>query len=218
MFDSIDMTRRAVLSRGLAVMLAAMAGAGAARAQAGDPRQPVTELCAVLQNSMKLGARTPFQQRFDLIAAVVDRVLDLETILRVSVGPRWSTMDETGRKSLAGVFRAFTIASYAANFDKDGGDRFEVVARVRGSGTDQIVESRLIVSDGAPIRIDYLMRETGGVWRVVDVLLDGSISRVAVQRSDFRGLLASDDPAPLIASLSRKVAELSGGALRPAGS
>ena len=199
-------------------MLPAMVCAGTARAQAGDPRQPVMDLCAVLQTSMKLGARTPFQQRFDLIAPVVDRVLDLETILRVSVGPRWSAMDEAGRKSLAGVFRAFTIATYAANFDKDGGDRFEVLARVRGSGADQIVESRLIVSDGAPIRIDYLMRETGGVWLVVDVLLDGSISRVAVQRSDFRGLLASDDPAPLIASLSRKVAELSGGALRPAGS
>ena len=166
---------------------------------------------------MRMGPKAPFQQRFDLIALVADRALDLDTILRVSVGLRWSALDETARKSLFTVFRAFTIASYAANFDKDNGDRFEVLPEVRTSGADRIVQSKLIVSDGAPVRIDYVMRDGTGGWRVVDVLLDGSISRVAVQRSDFRALLASDDPAPLVASLSRKVTELSGGALRPAG-
>jgi len=45
------------------------------------------------------------------------------------------------------------------------------------------------------------------------VLLEGSISRVAVQRSDFRNALASGDADALIASLRRKVADLSGGAL-----
>ena len=37
------------------------------------------------------------------------------------------------------------------------------------------------------------MRDDNGVWRAVDVLLDGSISRVAVQRSDFRKILANGD-------------------------
>jgi len=45
------------------------------------------------------------------------------------------------------------------------------------------------------------------------VLMDGSISRVAVQRSDFRGLLGQGGAADLIASLQRKVSDLSGGAL-----
>ena len=50
-------------------------------------------------------------------------------------------------------------------------------------------------------------------WRAVDVLLDGSISRVAVQRSDFRKLLDPGDASALIASLEKKVSDLSGGAL-----
>jgi hypothetical protein len=44
-------------------------------------------------------------------------------------------------------------------------------------------------------------------------LLDGTISRVAVQHSDFRGLLGSGDAANLIASLQRKAADLSGGSM-----
>ena len=56
------------------------------------------------------------------------------------------------------------------------------------------------------------MRQTPGGWRAVDVLLNGSISRVAVQRSDFRSLLDQGSASRLIANLQGKVAELSGGA------
>ncbi|HUB15081.1 MAG TPA: ABC transporter substrate-binding protein [Acetobacteraceae bacterium] len=38
-------------------------------------------------------------------------------------------------------------------------------------------------------------------WQVVDVLTDGYISRVAVQRSDFRQLLASGGPPALTAGM-----------------
>ena len=57
------------------------------------------------------------------------------------------------------------------------------------------------------------MRDDNGSWRAVDVLIEGSISRVAVQRSDFRKILASGDAEALIASLRHKIADLSDGAL-----
>jgi phospholipid transport system substrate-binding protein len=180
--------------------------------QAQDARQPITELYAALQAGMRMGGG--FQQRYDRLAPVIDRVFNLDAILQTSVGLRWSSLDENARRTLSNVFRAFTIASYTANFDRDAGERFEVTPQARSSGSDVIVQSRLIASNGDPIRIDYVMRGGPGAWRVVDVLLDGSISRVAVQRSDFRGLLASGDPSPLIDSLRRKVADLSGGAIR----
>jgi phospholipid transport system substrate-binding protein len=58
-----------------------------------------------------------------------------------------------------------------------------------------------------------VMLQTPAGWKAVDVLADGAISRVAVQRSDFRGLLANGGVAALVLSLERKVADLSGGTL-----
>ena len=204
---------------GRRLLLACMAGAvlwgERGHAQAGDARQPINDLYAALHAVMRMGPATPFQQRFDRLAPVIDRAFDLETILHTSVGLRWNSLDETARRTLFTVFRTFTIASYTANFDKDAGEKFEVLPQTRSAETDLIVQSKLIASNGEPIRINYLMRNGGTGWRVVDVLLDGSISRVAVQRSDFRALLASGDPGPLIDSLKRKVAELSGGTIRP---
>jgi phospholipid transport system substrate-binding protein len=57
------------------------------------------------------------------------------------------------------------------------------------------------------------MRQEGSSWKAVDVLADGSISRVAVQRSDFRRLISRGGAQALIDSLNQKIADLSGGAL-----
>ena len=57
------------------------------------------------------------------------------------------------------------------------------------------------------------MRQEADTWKAVDVLADGSISRVAVQRSDFRRLVTRGGAQALIESLNQKTADLSGGAL-----
>ena len=161
---------------------------------------------------MRAGHTTSFLQRFDALAPVVDQVFDLETVLKVSVGLRWDAMDPEVRIRLLNAFRRFTIATYVANFDKYDGEQFEILPGARDSGTDRIVGTE-IVSGGQHMRLDYVMRDENGMWRAVDVLLDGSISRVAVQRSDFRKTLADGDANALIASLHRKIADLSDGAL-----
>jgi len=58
-----------------------------------------------------------------------------------------------------------------------------------------------------------VIKQTQAGWKVVDVLAAGSISRVAVQRSDFRRTLANGGGDALLASLQRKTSDLSGGAL-----
>jgi phospholipid transport system substrate-binding protein len=174
---------------------------------------PIQKLYNALEEVMAKGKETPFPARFDVLAPVIDAVYDLDTVLRVSVGARWATLDQASKDALFKAFRSFTIATYVANFDSDDGDKFEVQPGVRAAGADQIVSSQIIPAKGSPTTIDYVMHDNSG-WRIVDVLLDGTISRVAVQRSDFRSLLASGDAKALIASLERKTADLSGGSLR----
>jgi ABC-type transporter MlaC component len=60
----------------------------------------------------------------------------------------------------------------------------------------------------------YVMRRMSGGWRIVDVLAEGSISRVAAQRSEVRSVLADGGGSGLLASLQRKTAQLSGGILQ----
>ncbi len=176
-------------------------------------RKPIVDLYAALESLMRLGPSTPFPTRFQTLAPVIDRVYDLTSVLRVSVGPRWTSFNEATRKELMDAFRAFTIASFVANFDKYEGEKFEVMPDTRVVGNNQVVQTRIVSGNGEPIRLDYVMESSDAGWRITDVLADGTISRVAVQRSDFRSLLAHGDATDLITSLKRKVAHLSGGTI-----
>jgi phospholipid transport system substrate-binding protein len=204
------LTRRTALLAAVALMSAARATS----AQPADPAlaQPLSDLYTALDAVMRAGRATPFPRRFDILAPVVDRVFDLETVLKVSVGLRWDNMDPATRTRLLKVYRRFTVATYVANFNRYAGERFQILPGARHAGTDRIVGTE-IVTGADRMRLDYVMRDGSGMWRAVDVLLEGSISRVAVQRSDFRKILASGDTDALIASLRRKIADLSDGAL-----
>lgn len=201
--------RRTLLVAGVAVIvLPRIAGA----AEASEVAAPIVALNAALVQAMKEGPKTTFLQRFDLLAPDIDRSFDLPDILRVSVGLIYPNLPDAERETLLTVFRRFTIASYVANFDSFDGERFEVLPGLRTTGRDEVVSTRLIPATGQPIRLDYVMRYTeGGGWRAIDVLLDGTISRVAVQRSDFRALLAQGTAHRLIVTLQKKIVDLSGG-------
>ena len=100
---------------------------------------------------------------------------------------------------------------YVNSFDDFNGQRFEISHDTRTVGSEQVVETKVIPKNGTTHELDYVMRQGASGWRVVDILADGSISRVAVQRSDFRRVLSRGGAQALADSLRTKSADLSDG-------
>jgi phospholipid transport system substrate-binding protein len=202
------------LRRRALVRLALVCLAGAPKPlRAADPAAiaPIRQLYDALLAVMKAG-HAPFAQRYDQLAPVIDAVFDLPDILQASVGLPWNALSADQHSTLLTAFRRYSIATYVANFDSFDGQRFEVSPDTRAlPNNEQVVTSRLIPASGDPHRLDYVMRQVSGPWQVVDVLADGTISRVAVQRSDFRRLLTQGGSAALVVSLQSKAAQLAGG-------
>ena len=73
-----------------------------------------------------------------------------------------------------------------------------------------MVRTRIIKAGGEPVGIDYLLRQNEGVWLIADVYLDGVISQLATQRSEFGAILRRDGFDGLLATLHRKVNLLTG--------
>lgn len=184
----------------------------AVRAQsATSPTAPVAALDDALIAAMKSGRAVPFAQRAAALAPVVQRSFDLAAILRASVGPRFGSLPASQQSALLAAFTEYTVATYVANFDSFSGERFTMAAQTRAAGADQVVSTQLVPARGEPTRLDYVMRQGPAGWQIVDVLVDGSISRVAVQRSDFRSLLAGGGANALITSLKAKAGRLASG-------
>ena len=118
------------------------------------------------------------------------------------------------QNTLLTAFRRYTIANYVNSFDNYTGQRFDVQPETRAlPNGEQVVQTKIISSSGESHKLDYVMRQQGAGWKAVDVLADGSISRVAVQRSDFRRLMSGGGARALIESLNQKTRDLSDGAL-----
>jgi len=201
-------TRRASILGAFAAFAAAVMPARSDTA----PVASIQQLTDGLLQIMKAGPATPFSTRFDMLAPLIDRIFDLDVVLRTSVGSAWASLPPSQRDLLRPVFRHYTIASYVNSFDHFNGQRFNVEPQTRPLGNDeQIVRTHIISSSGDGHDLDYVMRNTGNGWRAVDVLADGTISRVAVQRSDFRRLLSRGGAPALAESLATKSLGLSDG-------
>jgi len=196
---------------------AALASAGAMAVPAwamADPAAvaPIRELCDSLLGIMRSGRGTAFEKRFATLSPVIDRTFDLQAILQLSVGPAWAGLPPDQQATLATSFRRYTIANYVNSFDNFTGQRFDVLPDTKSlPNGEQVAQTKIISAAGESHELDYVMRQGGGAWKAVDVLADGSISRVAVQRSDFRRLVGRGGAQALIESLNRKTSDLSGG-------
>lgn len=173
--------------------------------EAGDPAvKPVRafydSLLAVMKQAKELGVRG----RYDRLAAPIRATFDLAAMTRIAVGPDWSAIPSEAQSALVDGFTRMTIATYANRFDGYSGERFEVEPESEARPTGRIVRTRLIQSNGEPIALNYLLRDSGAGWKAVDVYLTGTISELATRRAEFAALLKSGGPSTLIDSLRQK--------------
>jgi phospholipid transport system substrate-binding protein len=196
----------------VALLLPLYAQAATDSVVATGPAAPISALDAGLAATMKAAASESFSARFAALAPVVDHSFDLAAVLRVVVGLRWASLPAAQQASLLSAFRAYTVAQYVSNFASNDGTHFALLPDQRSVGSDVVVESQVVPGNGdPPTRIDYVVRMEADGWHAVDVLLEGTISQAAVQRSDFRSFVDDGDASRLIASLNQKVSDLSKG-------
>src|SRR5215472_2926370 len=187
----------AAIAAGLAFGMVAY-GADAAPASGGDT---VRGLYDALLGAMKNGRTLGQSGRFTQLEPVIRRSFDLASMARLSVGPSWARLSEAQRQQVTDSFARYIAAIYADRFDSYGG---------QPSAGGVMVKSQIVKANGEPVKIEYMMRQSGEVWLISDIYLDGAISEVATRRSEFASILKTEGIDGLIAALNRKADMLTG--------
>jgi phospholipid transport system substrate-binding protein len=160
-------------------------------------------LLAAMSGANRLG----YRGRYELLEPAVNETFDIPAMARIAVGPDWAALSESQKTRLINAFDRFTTATFAARFDDFGGERFEVGRATPITG-GVLVENQLVKPDGERVRIDYLTHQTANGWEAIDIYLDGTISELAVRRSEFASILKRSGPEGLIAALEHKTQQL----------
>jgi phospholipid transport system substrate-binding protein len=195
---SIATSRR----RFLALAAAAVSLAGRPAFADMDPAaQRIQAFYDVLLDSMKQAKSLGIQGRYDKLAPAVQAAFDVPGLAKTASGTAWDKIPADQQTAITTAFGRMVAARYASEFHDYSGQQFTVDPNPLPRSADKIVRSQFVPTNDDPTSFDYLMRGSGSDWKIEDVYLDGSISQLAVWRSEFSSVLASGGPDALLAKI-----------------
>jgi len=202
------------------VALAAASGESTARpAEGATPAAPssspaaapsavVERLHAGLIQSMKEADEMGFQGRFDYLRPVVEENFDLVFMGSKSVGRHWKKLSPEEQQLWLDKFTGFLAANYAGNFNAYEGESFHTLGEQPAKRETRVVLTELRVPGKDNVILNYRLRQTSKGWKIIDIYLKGTVSELALRRSDFSSTLKEKGFPDLATAVDQKILEL----------
>jgi phospholipid transport system substrate-binding protein len=188
------------------LLLALALPAAAPASSLEDARKPVDGLYAVLLECLKNADALGLEGRREKIAPAVKSGYDVPFMAEKILGRHWSGLSEADRARWTETFGNLTIATYAERMTGFTGQTFEVLKVEPAQRDTAVVYSQVVTPNEPPIAINYRMRQDGqGAWRIIDVYLNGTVSELALRRSEYAAVLQRDGFEKLVASIDEKI-------------
>jgi len=191
-----------------ALAAAALLALGASAPEPG-PREVVAstvdQVLAVLKDDS-----IPVEVRRDRIVAIAYERFDFDTMSKLVLAKYWKRFDAGQREAFLKEFKDFLAHRYGDRIDRYDQEKVAIVGERSAKGGDAIVATRIERPSGAPVEVDYRLRSRDGVWRMIDVKIEG-ISLVSNYRDQFHAVLSQGSPDDLLAQLRKRNAAKGGG-------
>ena len=186
-------------------VLSGSAGAASASASTSITPRAIVEkfhgnLLAVMKEADALGIKG----RYSRLAPEIEQTFDFPKMIKIASGDFWNAASVEQQKNLSDAFTKLSISTYASQFDGFSGEAFETVGESPGPQQTLLVETRILRPQKSPVGITYVLRMNNEQWQIVDVLLDNSISELAVRRSEYRMVLKNSGVDGLVKVLNEK--------------
>lgn len=192
------------------LVLAVLVFAPPAGARSDGPRDTVEAFHQTLLAVMKDAERLKFAGRYEKLEPVIESRFHLPLMAGIASGKYWRRAEGAQRRKLVDAFKRMSVGTYAARFDGYSGESFETLSDAPGPRGTVLVRTQINRPDDSPVKLTYVTKKFDGGWRIVDILLDGGISELAVRQSEYRRILGRDGVDGLIKSLNRGADKLLG--------
>ena len=168
---------------------------------------PVEALYAALTGTMKAGDTLSLEARRARLEPTIDAAYDVGFMASKALGRHGRTLSAEQREEWTQTFRDLTVNTYATRFATFSGQEFsvdDVVASARGTA---MVHTQILSPGSEPVDIRYRVRaDAEGTWRIIDVFLNGTVSELALRRSEYSSVIRSDGYEALRDGLREKIA------------
>ena len=150
---------------------------------------------------------TPLPQRRHKLKSLLEEHFDFADMSQIALSNHWRDLDPSQRSQFTQLFTAFIEDAYLNKIQDYSGQDVAVLGQnSEGEGFAR-VRTHITQPGKQPIKVDYLLRDMNGDWKIYDVTVD-SISIIANYRNQFNRVINSQGFDKLMADLRVKQQEL----------
>lgn len=173
-----------------------------------SPMATVETFHAGLLDIMKDAKSLGFQGRIDRLAPLMAETFDLDFMASKTVGSHWRKLSEEDKQRWMESFTQLTTANYAGRFTGYTGEEFVTLGEEEAARETRMVLTKIVVPDDEDVEINYRLMKKNGAWKVIDVYLNGTVSELALRRSEYSSALKREGFEELLASIETKIEDL----------
>lgn len=201
------MARPGTASATLRARLLATLLAAALPAAGELPPTPGAEVHRLQQALLELDREAPeagARARYQRLEPLVRATHDFAAMARLALGPDWELLGDPERQEFTELLARLGVANYAERFRGLAGERFVEAGQRELRGGRVEIRSLLQSADGSSVTFTYVLhRAPDGDWRIINILADG-VSELALQRSEYRRVLAAQGWDGLVMHMKSK--------------
>ena len=131
---------------------------------------------------------------------LLEQHFDLPLITRLVVGRHWRKATADQKQAFAVVFEEHIVKVYTSQLGVYQDETVEIRNAAPRTERDTIVGTEVLSSSDPPLRLDWLVRERDGSYKIIDVAAEG-VSLLITKRSEFSSVIAREGLDGLILRL-----------------
>ncbi len=192
-----------------ALALTLALGAAAAMADGAPMASVKSTVNQVLSIVTDPAYKSATSERREKLREVIAPRFDFTDMARSAMGYHWRTLSPAQRDQFAQLFTGLLEASYMGKIESYKGQRIDYVKETQDGELAQ-VNTNIVQKGSDPIAVNYRLKQSGGSWKVYDVLVD-QISLVGNYRNQFNRIMNNKGYDALIKAIQQKVESIDSG-------
>ena len=149
-------------------------------------------------------------ERREKLREVINQRFDFTDMARSAMGYHWRSLSPAQRDQFVQLFTGLLEASYMGKIEGYKGQKIIYLKETHDGDLAQ-VNTQIAQSGNEPISVNYRLKQSGGSWKVYDVLID-QISLVGNYRNQFTRIINQKGYDSLVSAMKQKQQSIDSGA------
>lgn len=149
-----------------------------------SPAETISHFQETLLNNMKQGNALGCNGRIGNLKKNIPSTFDLPFLAQHIVRKHWAAQAAPQQQDFTFALEEMIVITYASQFAHFNGEKFVLQNTEDLGGERKVVHSQLVLPKNDPVNFDYVLRQTNGDWRIINVIANG-VSDLAIRSAQY---------------------------------